>query len=159
MQSLRIKLLSSDATVPKRGSAEAAGYDLSAAHNELIPPGERRPIKTNVAVGIPLDHYGKIAPRSGLALRNGIDVLAGVIDRDYTGDVTVILLNTDKTPFEVKKGDRIAQLILHKISTPDVLVVDELSQTERGSGGFGSTGMTNLPNKELEGTTGYSYFI
>ena len=98
-------------------------------------------IKTNIAVAIDPQHYGRIAPRSGLALRDGISVGGGVVDADYRGDVGVILFNHSVKPFSVKRGDRIAQLILERIATPPIVQVENLVATERGAGGFGSTGM------------------
>lgn len=89
---------------------------------------------------MPEGTYGRVAPRSGLAWKNFIDVGAGVIDQDYRGNVGVILFNHSDTPFEIKKGDRIAQLILERIVHPVVVEADTLSDTDRGAGGFGSTG-------------------
>jgi deoxyuridine 5'-triphosphate nucleotidohydrolase len=98
-------------------------------------------LKTDIAIAVPLGTYGRVAPRSGLALKHGIDVGAGVIDEDYRGNVGVILFNHSDVDFIVAAGDRVAQLILEKIETPDVEVVDDLSETVRGGGGFGSTGV------------------
>lgn len=98
-------------------------------------------IKTDIATAIPSGYYGRVAPRSGLAWKNSIDVGAGVIDEDYRGNVGVILFNHSDVDFKVARGDRIAQLLLEKIITPEVVVVDELVDTERGDGGFGSTGV------------------
>jgi dUTP pyrophosphatase len=144
---LKIKLLSDNAEAPSYGSAHAAGMDLRACFDgpavaARIEPGERALIKTGIAVAIPPGHYGRIAPRSGLALKQGVDVLAGVIDEDYRGEIGVILLNTDiENPVMVKHGDRIAQLIIEKISRPVVTVVENLDESDRGAGGFGSTGV------------------
>lgn len=129
----------------KRGSKEAAGLDLSSNNLSLITlyPGDRCAVPTGVHVKIPKGYYGRVAPRSGLAFKYGIDVLAGVIDSDYRGEIKVILLNTSDTSFDIEYGDRIAQLIIEKIAIPDVLVVgnlDDLEASERGSNGFGSTG-------------------
>jgi dUTP pyrophosphatase len=96
---------------------------------------------TDIAVAIPEGHYGRVAPRSGLALKNFIDVGAGVIDADYRGPIGVLIFNFGDVSFKIGRGDRIAQLILERISTPYVEVVQELPETERGSGGFGSTGV------------------
>lgn len=139
--SLQVRLLSEDATVPKRGTPYAAGYDLSSAEYNEVPARGRKLIKTDIAVAIPSGTYARVAPRSGLAFKHGIDVMAGVIDEDYRGAVGVILYNTSDEPFQVSIGDRIAQLILEKIETPLVNVVEELDETGRGEGGFGSTGM------------------
>jgi dUTP pyrophosphatase len=139
--SLLVKVLNVNAKIPNRGSDKAAGYDLSSAEETIIPPRGRKMVKTGIIISIPTGHYGRIAPRSGLTLKNGIDVGAGVIDEDYRGEVCVILFNHSDENFLINIGDRIAQLILEKISTPDVEVVNSLDSTERGNGGFGSTGV------------------
>jgi len=137
---LRVRKLSSDATIPVRGSARAAGYDLFAAADAQVPAQGKALIRTDLALAIPTGYYGRVAPRSGLALKHHIDVGAGVIDEDYRGPLGVLLFNFGSTPFDVKKGDRVAQLLVEKIITPPVLEVDDLDATDRGAGGFGSTG-------------------
>ena len=100
---IKIKLLSDLAKVPTQGTNFSAGYDLYSAEETVVPRLGRKLIKTNVSMAIPMNHYGRIAPRSGLAFKNGIDVLAGVIDSDYRGDIGVILYNTDNNlDFTVK---------------------------------------------------------
>lgn len=139
---IEIKKLSENAKIPTRGTIFAAGYDLYAAESFVIKPLSRQLIKTNVSIGIPDGFYGRIAPRSGLAYKNGIDVLAGVIDADYRGDIGVILFNSDvNKDFEVKTGDRVAQLIIEKCFDVSWLETDTLKDTQRSSGGFGSTGI------------------
>jgi dUTP pyrophosphatase len=140
---LQVKKLVPEAQLPKRGSEFAAGYDLTSVQDCSIPAGSKLLIKTGLSIAIPAGHYGRIAPRSGLAAKHFIDVGAGVIDADYRGEVQVLLFNLNREEggaFEVKKGDRIAQLVLEKISTPEVEEVEELGATVRGAGGFGSTG-------------------
>ncbi|XP_042220052.1 LOW QUALITY PROTEIN: deoxyuridine 5'-triphosphate nucleotidohydrolase, mitochondrial-like [Homarus americanus] len=110
---------------------------IFSAYNIVIPGQGKAPIKTDIQVELPEDCYGRVAPRSGLSWKNHIDIGAGVIDRDYRGNVGVVLFNHAKTDFEVKKGDRVAQLICEKIVYPEVC---ELVDTERGADGFGSTG-------------------
>ena len=105
-----------------------------------IPHGGRLLVGTGVAVVLPMNVYGRVAPRSGLTVKHGILVGAGVIDPDYTGEIKVALFNLGDAPFEIKKGDRIAQLILERCETPYVREITEIRETERGSGGFGSTG-------------------
>ncbi|KAI4321586.1 hypothetical protein MLD38_034951 [Melastoma candidum] len=139
--SLRVKKLSENAVLPSRGSPLAAGYDLSSAVETNVPARGKALIPTDLSIAIPEGTYARIAPRSGLALKHSIDVGAGVIDTDYRGPVGVILFNHSDIGFEVKPGDRIAQLILEKIVTPDVLEVEDLDETLRGDGGFGSTGV------------------
>lgn len=140
MSSLFVKKLDESAVVPTRGSELAAGYDLSSIVDIVVPSLGRVAVSTGIAVKVPVGTYGRIAPRSGLAFKHGIDVLAGVVDADYRAEVKVILYNTSGVDYEIKKGDRIAQLVIEKIEMLDVAVVDELDQTERGDGGFGSTG-------------------
>ncbi|XP_078190332.1 deoxyuridine 5'-triphosphate nucleotidohydrolase, mitochondrial isoform X2 [Callithrix jacchus] len=137
---LRFARLSEHATAPTRGSARAAGYDLYSAYDYTIPPMEKALVKTDIQIALPSGCYGRVAPRSGLAAKHFIDVGAGVIDEDYRGNVGVVLFNFGKEKFEVKKGDRIAQLICERIFYPEIEEVQALDDTKRGSGGFGSTG-------------------
>lgn len=137
---VELKLLSKAAKTPTKGTDQAAGYDLYAAQNSEIDPLKRALIKTNISIAIPKGYYGRIAPRSGLAYKNGIDVMAGVIDSDYRGDVGVILYNTGVDVFNIKQGDRIAQLIIEKCHVADWDLVEDLSDTDRGEGGYGHTG-------------------
>lgn len=139
--SFLVKVLNVNAKIPSRGSDKAAGYDLSSSEEVIVPARGRKMVKTGIAISVPAGHYGRVAPRSGITLKNGIDVGAGVIDEDYRGEVCVILFNHSNEDFVVNMGDRIAQLILERISTPDVEVVNSLESTERGNGGFGSTGV------------------
>ncbi|NXP43740.1 DUT protein, partial [Heliornis fulica] len=137
---LRFAKLSENAFAPSRGSARAAGYDLYSAYDCVIPPMEKAVVKTDIQIALPPGCYGRVAPRSGLAAKHFIDVGAGVIDEDYRGNVGVVLFNFGKETFEVKKGDRIAQLICERIYYPELEEVQALDDTERGEGGFGSTG-------------------
>lgn len=139
---LRIKKLSPNAIVPQRGSPHSAGVDLSSAVDMTIPAGERAMVKTDLAIACPEGTYGRIAPRSGLALKKGIDVGAGVVDSDYRGPVGILLFNFGKEDFEIKRGDRVAQLILEQIILSEVVECDDLDETVRGEGGFGSTGVS-----------------
>ena len=137
---LYIKLINNNTNIPIRGTCNSAGLDLFSNENGFINPLSRVMISTGIIVKIPTGYYGRIAPRSGLALKNGIDVLAGVIDSDYRGEIKVILYNTDKdNRYEYKKDDKIAQLIIEKYYDFEINVVNELEDTERGICGFGST--------------------
>jgi dUTP pyrophosphatase len=138
---LLVKKLSSHAKIPVRATSGSAGYDLYSAENCIIPSGGKGLVKTDLSITVPDGTYGRIAPRSGLALRNHIGVGAGVIDMDYTGNVGVVLFNHGKSDMYVRIGDRVAQLILERIVTPNILEVDTLSTTSRGNGGLGSTGV------------------
>lgn len=137
---LQVKKLSDKARLPTRGSAFAAGYDLYAAKQTVVPARGKVLVDTDISIAVPAGTYGRIAPRSGLASKHFIDTGAGVIDADYRGQVKVLLFNHAETDFEIKEGDRVAQLIIERIYTPDVVEVQELEESVRGAGGFGSTG-------------------
>jgi dUTP pyrophosphatase len=160
---LVVQRLSDDARLPRRGSTHAAGYDLASAEDTVVPPRGKARVRTDLCIAVPQGTYGRIAPRSGLAANHFIDVGAGVIDEDYRGNVVVLLFNHDEnTAFVVRKGDRIAQLVLERIANPDVVEVAHtpLDPTPppppalqshpaatapipipRQAGGFGSTGV------------------
>ena len=140
MSELQVKRLIQDAIVPTRGSGGAVGYDLYSVEDCSIPHGGRLLVGTGIAIVMPMKVYGRVAPRSGLTVKHGIHVGAGVIDPDYTGEIKVALFNLGDVPFEIKKGDRIAQLVLERCETPGVREIDTLDETGRGAGGFGSTG-------------------
>lgn len=139
-----MKLLSRNALLPHYGSSDAAGMDLYADLGDKgslsIHPGERKLIKTGVAMAIPAGYYGRIAPRSGLAYKQGIDIMAGVIDGDYRGEVGAILINFGDKSFNVNTGDRVAQMIFERYAPAYAYQVAVLPGTERGAEGFGSTG-------------------
>ena len=137
---LSFKKLHSDAILPERGSPCAAGLDLSSIDVVRLSPNERALVRTGLAVAIPEGFYGRLAPRSGLATRQGIDVLAGVIDADYRGEIQCLLHNTSNEIVELPAGTRICQLIIEKIITPTAEWADDLTDTKRGGRGFGSTG-------------------
>ncbi|XP_022113962.1 deoxyuridine 5'-triphosphate nucleotidohydrolase [Pieris rapae] len=137
---LKFSRLSEHAFPPVRGSEKAAGYDLKSAYNYTVPARGKELIKTDLQIELPSKCYGRVAPRSGLAVKNFIDVGAGVIDEDYRGNIGVVLFNHSDQDFVVKKGDRIAQLICERIYYPTLQEVANLSETNRGDGGFGSTG-------------------
>jgi dUTP pyrophosphatase len=141
---LRVHKLRDDAVLPTRAHSGDAGLDLTACETVTIGAGERATIGTGLAVVIPDDHAGLVVPRSGLALRHGLSIVntPGVIDAGYRGEVRVILLNTDhEHPFTVEPGMRIAQLLVVPVVAVDVIEVSELTQTARGEGGFGSSGL------------------
>ncbi|PRQ27021.1 putative dUTP diphosphatase [Rosa chinensis] len=137
----RVKKLSENAVLPSRGSPLSAGYDLSSATETKIPARGKALVPTDLSIAVPEGTYARVAPRSGLTWKHSIDVGAGVIDADYRGPVGVILFNHSDVDFEIKVGDRIAQLIIEIIITPDVVEVEDLDSTVRGEGGFGSTGV------------------
>lgn len=140
-EQLQVLKLSDRATIPSRGSMYAAGYDLYSAYDRVIPRRGSAVVLLDIAISIPVGTYARIAARSGLAVKNAIDVGAGVIDYDYRGNVGVVLFNHSDNDFAICKGDRIAQLILERISMAPVVEVDALTETHRGQNGFGSTGV------------------
>ena len=140
---LKVKRLHRDAILPKRGSTGSAGYDLYSTQDAIIRSKGKNLIKTGLSIEIPEGYYGRIAPRSSLAWIDFIDVGAGVIDSDYRGEIKVVLYNFSSVLFKVVKGQRIAQLILERIATPEIVEItneEDLAESDRGEGGFGSTG-------------------
>ena len=137
---IKVKKLHEQAKLPLRGSSYAIGADLCSVEDVTLQPGERKLIPTGLAIEIRDGYYGRVAPRSGLAVKQGIDTMAGVIDSDYRGEVRVLLINLSNEPVSFKTGDRIAQLIIEKAEAFDYEWADELNDTSRGAGGFGSTG-------------------
>ena len=139
----RAAKLHPNASIPQRNGAGDAGYDLFAVEDTTILPQYWKGVGTGITLEFPSDCYARIAPRSGLAFKKGIDVFAGVVDSSYRGEIRAILMNHGTDPVEVKAGDRIAQIIFERIYTPEVIEevpVEELTRTDRGEGGFGSTG-------------------
>ncbi len=135
-----VKRLRADARLPARATPSDAGADLCCLDPFTLAPGERRLIPTGLAVEIAPGYYGRVAPRSGLAVRHGIQTLAGVVDAGYRGELQVLLVNLGAEPVSFEAGARIAQLIIERIAVCDYVWAEELSDTSRGSGGFGSTG-------------------
>ena len=127
--------------LPKKSTLGSAGFDLYGIEHKHLATGQRCLVRTGLSFSIPKGYYGRIAPRSGLAVKYGIDVLAGVIDSDYRGEVKIVLINHGDEDFNIKPGDRVAQLIIEKYAS-HVLIKEEdnLESTHRGEGGFGSTG-------------------
>ena len=142
MESLHIKKLHPDATLPVRAHSTDAGLDLHAVEQVGIPVLGRNLVGTGIAVHLPKGYVGYITPRSGLAASYGITVLnsPGTIDAGYTGELKVILVNHGQAPYLIQPGERIAQLTIHKIELPWVQEVNELPTSERNTNGFGSTG-------------------
>lgn len=143
VQILRLKE-DKDLPLPRRMTMDASGLDLYAAvKNRIhIPPGEREIIPTGIQIAVPFGYEAQVRPRSGLALHSGVTVLnsPGTIDADYRGEVKVILINHGSLPFEINRGDRIAQMVIRKTLPVELVEVEELSPTERDDGGFGHTG-------------------
>ena len=139
---IKVKKVHPDAQLPKRANNTDAGADLYSVENMVIPPQSRALVSTGITIELPETNvYARVAPRSGLAVKNGVDVLAGVVDNGYRGVIGVVLLNTDREKsFEVKVGDRIAQLIIENYHTLSFIEAEELNSTTRSDNGFGSSG-------------------
>jgi dUTP pyrophosphatase len=141
MPSIKIKRLYPDTIVPSRSNPSDAGADLFSTETLMIHPGDRKVVGTGVSMEIPEGFYGRVAPRSGLAAKHGVDVLAGVVDSSYRGEIKVVLLNTDRhNTFHIEKGDRIAQIIFEGHFNFPLMESDSLEESHRGAGGFGSSG-------------------
>jgi dUTP pyrophosphatase len=140
---LPVRRLDARARLPTRAHDGDAGLDLYALERLTVAPGERASVRTGIAVAIPDGHAGLVLPRSGLAARHGVALVnaPGLIDAGYRGELRVLLLNTDRrAPFELRPGDRIAQLLIVPVSAPVAVEAAELVRSDRGTGGFGSTG-------------------
>jgi len=143
---LRVKILRAEAKPPAQMSAGASGFDLHACLDtefKVLGVGQRMVVPTGIAVSIPPGYEGQVRPRSGLAKNQGLTVLntPGTVDFDYRGEIGVILINLGQEPFSVKNGERIAQLVVTPVPRMAIEIVDELDETSRGAGGFGSTGV------------------
>ncbi|MDO4908414.1 MAG: dUTP diphosphatase [Corynebacterium sp.] len=141
---IAIRRLDKDLPLPVRAHPGDAGVDLYAAQDATIAPGHRVLVGTGIAIALPFGTVGLIHPRSGLALRQGLSIVntPGTVDAQYRGEIKVCLINLDpQTPIEIHRGDRIAQLVVQKVELPDFVEVEELDETERGAGGYGSTGV------------------
>jgi dUTP pyrophosphatase len=137
---IKVKRLRDGARLPAHATDWSAGADLYCSEAFTLRPGERRLVPAGLAIEIPRGYYGRVAPRSGLAVRHGIDTLAGIIDSDYRGELKVALINFGDQPVSFDAGERIAQLIIERAASCDYFWSEELSETERAEGGFGSTG-------------------
>jgi dUTP diphosphatase len=143
MIELRIKLLDDELPMPRYQHEGDAGLDLPSRVDLVIEPGERAMVPTGIAVAIPQGYAGFVLPRSGLASRHGIALVnsPGLVDSGYRGEMSIVMINTDKRQaFHIKRGDRIAQLVIQRVEDVAIIRGDDLDETSRGAGGFGSTG-------------------
>lgn len=140
---LKYKKCREDAIVPTRGSAQASGLDLYAVEDTYIDNGVTQLVKTGITFVIPEGYEIQVRPRSGLSLKTRLRIpnAPGTVDADYTGECCVIMENVDSEGYQIRRGDRIAQAVLCPVVLPDLEEVTELDETERGAGGFGSTGV------------------
>ncbi len=140
---VRVKLISENAKLPQAANAGDVAFDLHSVINVTLEPGERQAIPTGLIMEIPKGYEGQVRPRSGLALRNGLSVVnsPGTIDSGYRGEVKVIVINHGREPFTITKGMRVCQIAIRQVPEVKFEVVEELSDSERGESGFGSTGV------------------
>jgi dUTP pyrophosphatase len=137
---IKVKRIHPAAKLPARGTNWSVGADLCCLEAFTLGPRERKSVPTGLIIEIPPGWYGRVAPRSGLAKRHGVDTLAGVVDPDFRGELMALIVNTGEEPVSFDAGERIAQLIIERAAICDYVWADELGETERGDGGFGSTG-------------------
>jgi len=137
---LKVLRLIKTAQMPRKSNPDDAGYDLCSVQDLVIDPGKRAMVKTGLVLGTPSGYVGLIWPRSGLAVKKGIDTLAGVVDSGYRGEVCVVLQNHGDEPVVIEIGDRIAQLLVQAIGCVSIGEVTSMDESDRGTGGFGSTG-------------------
>jgi dUTP pyrophosphatase len=139
---IKFKALEEEFQLPTQGTPDAAGFDMRALSQTLLAPGQRKLLPLGCSVEIPKGYEIQVRPRSGLALKQGITVLnsPGTIDADYRGPCGVILINTNDIDYTIQKGERVCQFVVAKVPSVELELVEELSNTERGEGGFGSTG-------------------
>jgi len=140
-KTLKINRVDKELQLPAYAKQSDAGLDLRSREEVVIQPGERRVVKSGVKMAIPENHVGLIWDRSGLAAKHSLTTMAGVIDSSYRGEIGIVLINHGKESFTIEKGMRIAQILIQPVVTPHIEEVDELDETERGAGGFGSTGL------------------
>jgi len=138
---IKIQKIDSDAMIPNYATKGDAGLDFYSVEDIVLKPMERKAIRTGVKIEIPDEYVGLIWDKSGLAAKNGVKTMAGVIDAGYRGEIKVVLINLGQEDFIVKKNSKIAQMLIQKIKQPEIEIVSELNESERGENGFGSTGI------------------
>ena len=137
---LKIKKLDPDAIIPQYAHTDDAGMDFYAIETIALKPGERIGVSTGLAIEIPEGYVGLVWDKSGISINDGIKTLGGVIDAGYRGEIKIGIINLSSTDYVLKKGHKIAQILIQKVEQPDIIEVRELSDSERGKNGFGSTG-------------------
>ncbi len=140
MSFVNVKILNENGRVPTRNNGNDAGWDLYSSVNHIIQPKQRMTVNTGIALEMPDHLAGLIWPRSGLSVKSGIDILAGVVDAGYRGEIMVCLLNTGDSPVQINCGDRIAQIIFQEVPLVTMNVQETLGSSQRGKNGFGSSG-------------------
>ncbi|MDA3836832.1 MAG: dUTP diphosphatase [Nanoarchaeota archaeon] len=141
MVKIKVKKLHPDAKLPLYAKPGDAGMDIFSYEDVIIYPGKRHSVSTGVSIALPIGYVSLIWDKSGIAL-NGLTKMAGVIDSEYRGEYKILLLNVSDKPYEIKKGQKVAQILIQEIVSPEIEEVEELDMdTSRGTGGFGSTGL------------------
>ncbi|MEK7634352.1 MAG: dUTP diphosphatase [Patescibacteria group bacterium] len=138
---IKIQKIDSEAIIPNYANKDDAGLDFYSVEDVALKPMERKAIRTGVKMEIPEGYVGLVWDKSGLAVNNGIKTMAGVVDSGYRGEIKIVLINLSNQDFEIKKGQKIAQMLIQKIEHPQIETVSELNESQRGENGFGSTGM------------------
>ena len=140
---VQVQKISENAKIPEMAHEGDSGFDLYASETLAIEPGERKLVATGIKIAIPKGFEAQVRPKSGLAIKSGLSVLntPGTIDSGYRGEIKVILVNLAKEPYQVETGKKIAQLVFQKVECPELTEVQELNETKRNEGGFGSTGL------------------
>jgi len=141
---LKVKKLKENAVIPNYAHPGDAGMDLFSTEDYLVPAGKRQFVSTGIAMELPEGYFASIRGKSGLAYKKGISILGGVIEYTYRGEYGVIVLNTGDKDFEIRKGDKIAQVVIQPVAVAEVEEVGKLSETARGEGAWGSTGGSNV---------------
>jgi dUTP pyrophosphatase len=136
-----IKKINPEAKIPAFAIAGDAGIDLYSAEDKIIEPGERYACSTGIAMQIPRGYAGLVWDKSGIAAKFGLKTMAGVIDSGYRGELKIVLINLGKEEYKISKGDKIAQMLIQEINNPEIVEVSDLDDSQRGEGGFGSTGI------------------
>jgi len=144
MVNVKVKKLKENAIVPRYAHLGDAGMDLFSAEDYVVPAGKRQLVSTGIAIELPEGYFASIRDKSGLAYKKGITILGGVIEYTYRGEYGVVVLNTDDEDFEIKVGDKIAQVVIAPVANVDIKEVEELSESVRGDGAWGSTGGSNI---------------
>jgi dUTP pyrophosphatase len=140
MVEVKIKKLHKDAVVPNYAHDTDAGLDFYSIEDVVLKPNHRIGVKTGISMELPKGHVALVWDKSGVALKKGVKTMAGVIDAGYRGEYVIVMLNLSSKDFHIKKGDKIAQVLIQKVEQPKLKLVDDLSESSRGKGGFGSTG-------------------
>ena len=142
MVEIKIKKLHSNAIIPNYAHKGDAGMDIYSCEDTIIYPKQRKAVSTGISIALPENYVSLVWDKSGIALKQGITTLAGVCDSGYRGEYKIVLLNTTTKNYKIKKGQKIAQILIQKIETPEIKEVENLDETSRGDGGFGSTGLS-----------------